>query len=87
MRKSTARLKWIRINFCLTILYCCVNLKIAYKECVRDKLDDRTTTCLTVRCQCLNDGLYITPVVPTGVFYALFIVEIIILKEIFYENT
>lgn len=62
-------------------------IESTYKECVRDKLDDRTTTCLTVRCQCLNDGLYITPVVPTGVFYALFIVEIIILKEIFYENT
>ena len=27
--------------------------------------------------------LYITPVVPTGVVYALFIVGIIILKEIF----
>ena len=62
-------------------------IESTYKECVRDKLDDRTTTCLTVRCQCLNDGLYITPVVPTGVFYALFIVEIIILKEIFCENT
>lgn len=62
-------------------------IESTYKECMRDKLDDRTTTCLTVRCQCLNDGLYITPVVPTGVFYALFIVEIVILKEIFYENT
>lgn len=62
-------------------------IESTYKECVRDKLDDRTTTCRKVRCQCLNDGLYITPVVPTGVFYALFIVEIIILKEIFYENT
>nr|DAZ34745.1 MAG TPA: hypothetical protein [Caudoviricetes sp.] len=34
----------------MTILYCCVNLKIAYKECVRDKLVDRTATCQKVRC-------------------------------------
>ena len=40
----------IEVNFCLTILYCCVNLKIAYKECVRDKLVDRTATCQKVRC-------------------------------------
>ena len=46
-----------------------LTLNITYKECARDKPDDRTATCLTVRCQSLYDGstVYLSPSL-TGFF-------------------